>query len=246
MDQARAPYDAIAEWYDVNVGGPLHEEVVLPSMLELVGDVAGLRLVDVACGQGIITRELAKHGASVTGVDISRDLLCIAEGYEKAEPLGVVYLHDDAESLASLGALSFDGAVCNLALMDIADIAATFRAIQRLLRELGWVVVTITHPCFEVPRGRWTTRADSTTVREVTGYFEEGFWRSDNPHGVRGQVGAYHRMLSTYLNVLADTGFRLERVCEPRATGKRADQVPGNREVPSIMLIRASVGFSAR
>jgi ubiquinone/menaquinone biosynthesis C-methylase UbiE len=237
-----APYDAIAEWYDTYVGGPIYEELVVPNVLDLAGDVAGRHIVDVACGQGMIAREVAKRGAAVTGVDISRRLLGIAEHYEQIVPLGITYLREDAESLTSLSALSFDGAICNLALMDIADITATFCAIRRVLREDGWLIITITHPCFEVSRGRWTTRSDGTAVREVTGYFDEGYWRSDNPHGVRGQVGAYHRTLSTYLNALVDAAFRLERILEPKAMGKRAEQVPGNREVPSIMLIRARAG----
>lgn len=240
MDEARTRYDAIAGWYDAYVGGPVHEELVLPGMLDLAGDVAGLRLLDVACGQGIMARELARRGARVTGVDISRELLRLAEGYEQAEPLGIVYLHDDAESLTRLEAGSFDAAVCSLALMDIGDIAAAFRAIHRVLRDRGRLVASITHPCFEAPHGRWTTREDGAVAREITGYFEEGFWRSDNPQGVRGQVGAFHRTLSTHLNALADAGFRLERVLEPRATGRRTEQVPGNREVPSIMLLRAA------
>ncbi|HAL49192.1 MAG TPA: class I SAM-dependent methyltransferase, partial [Dehalococcoidia bacterium] len=46
-------------------------------------------------------------------------------------------------------------------------------------------------------------------------YFAEGFWRSENPDGVRGKVGAHHRTLSTYLNGLVEAGLSLERLVEP-------------------------------
>jgi hypothetical protein len=46
-------------------------------------------------------------------------------------------------------------------------------------------------------------------------------------------------MLSTYLNALADARFALERIVEPQATGRRAEQVPGNREVPTILVVRS-------
>ena len=49
--------------------------------------------------------------------------------------------------------------------------------------------------------------------REVRGYFREGFWRSDNPNGVRGQAGAYHRTLSTYVNAIPGAGFTIEQTC---------------------------------
>jgi hypothetical protein len=52
-------------------------------------------------------------------------------------------------------------------------------------------------------------KADGTVWRAVRGYFQEVFWRSDNRSGVRGQVGAYHHTLSTYINRLVEAGLRL-------------------------------------
>lgn len=51
------------------------------------------------------------------------------------------------------------------------------------------------------------------------GYHAEGFWTSPehNPEGVRIRVGSNHRTLGTYLNLLLDAGFGLERVHEPPA-----------------------------
>jgi hypothetical protein len=69
---------------------------------------------------------------------------------------------------------------------------------------------------------------------EVRGYVAEVFWRSDNQGGVRGQVGAYHHMLSTYVNALVEAGLRLERLCEPRASGHVAERVRGYGEVPNV------------
>ena len=41
------------------------------ALLDLLGVPAGLRVLDAACGHGRITRELARRGADVTGVDVS-------------------------------------------------------------------------------------------------------------------------------------------------------------------------------
>jgi ubiquinone/menaquinone biosynthesis C-methylase UbiE len=235
---ADAAYDAIAGWYEQYLEGPLYREIVLPALLELIGDVRERVVLDLACGQGLIARALAARGARMTGVDISLKLLEIARGYEQRAPLGIEYIQDDAQVLTALGDAQFDGTVCNLASMDIPDLAATYRAVQRVLKAHGWFVCSITHPCFEVPQGRWVTDEDGVVARAVSGYFAEGFWRSNDPNGVRGKIGAYHRTLSTYLNALADAGFALERLVEPEATGHRAEQVPGNREVPSILVMR--------
>src|SRR2546426_12146284 len=88
-------YDEIAEWYDdsVNASSLLHD-LVLPTLFDLSGTVEGLRICDLACGQGVIARRLAKTGAAVVGVDTSARLLDIAQRYEAEEPLGIAYRHD--------------------------------------------------------------------------------------------------------------------------------------------------------
>lgn len=52
------------------------------------------------------------------------------------------------------------------------------------------------------------------------GYASEGWWSTDGS-GVRGQVGANHRMLSTYLNAVMRAGLELETFDEPRVSVPR-------------------------
>ncbi|HLZ56935.1 MAG TPA: methyltransferase domain-containing protein, partial [Ktedonosporobacter sp.] len=231
-------YDQIAAWYDESVRtGTLFHDLVVPSLFDLVGVIAGQRICDLACGQGVVARQLAQRGATVVGIDVSTKLLDIARREEEAEPLGILYLHEDAQSLSSLSAASFDGVLCNLALMDIVDIEAVFQAVQRVLRPGGWFAFSITHPCFQTSASTWMNEEGGMVSRVVQGYFREGFWRSNNPGGVRGRVGSYHRMLSTYLNTLIAAGFSLERITEPPASGRLAERVPGYQEVPIVLLI---------
>jgi ubiquinone/menaquinone biosynthesis C-methylase UbiE len=240
MVMPHTPYDAIANWYDAYLReNPLYAEVILPGMLALAGDLSGQAICDLACGQGFITRELARRGAQVTGADLSEKLLALAEGYEASEPLGIRYVLADAQDAATLPTAAFDGVTCSMALMPIPDLRATLQTARRLLRLAGWFVCSITHPCYQTPRSRWVTREDGTAAREVSGYFDEVYWTSANSSGVRGQVGEYHRTLATYLNTLVEVGLSLERLVEPQAAGRSAEAVPGAHEAPSILLIRA-------
>ncbi|HTK08401.1 MAG TPA: class I SAM-dependent methyltransferase [Ktedonobacteraceae bacterium] len=234
-----ALYDDIAEWYDKYLHeNPLYYDIVLPCLLKLIGDVQDQIVCDLACGQGWFARELARRRATVTGIDIADRLLALARQYEDREPQGIVYQQDDAQSASSLPNASFDGVVSVLALMDIPDLQAVFQTARRILKSGGWLVFAITHPCFELPHARWITTDNDQITRAVRGYFSEGNWKSEQG-GVRSRVGAHHHTLSTYLNALAAANFALERMMEPIATGKRAEQVPGNREVPSLLLVRA-------
>ena len=69
--------------------------------------------------------------------------------------------------------------------------------------------------------------------RLVSNYFEEGFWRSDNPEGVRVKVGAYHWTLSTLMSGLVEAGLLLERLAEPIGAGPS-----GTGRVPSLLIAR--------
>src|SRR5579875_250205 len=93
-------YDDIAEWYDSWVGThSLREDAFFPAVEALMGDVTGMRICDLACGQGRVARHLANLGASVVGIDLSAKLLAIARRHEDADPQGIVYHHDDARRL---------------------------------------------------------------------------------------------------------------------------------------------------
>ncbi|HKV84776.1 MAG TPA: class I SAM-dependent methyltransferase, partial [Ktedonobacterales bacterium] len=150
-----APYDDYAEWYDRYVRDEaIYRDVVLPSMLALIGEVAGEKVLDLACGQGWLTRELARREARMTGVDVSAELLALARRYEAEEPLGITYIQDDAQTLSRIEAGAFAGVVSTLALMDIPDLEATLRATRRVMRPGGWLVISLTHPCFQSPFAR--------------------------------------------------------------------------------------------
>ena len=236
-------YDEIAEWYDAWVGdGPLEDDAYYPAVEALIGPVAGLRVCDLGCGQGRVARHLADRGARVVGVDLSAKLLAIARRREAAEPRGVVYIRDDARGLGGLREAAFDGVVCHMALMDIADLEPTLRAVGRVLRPGGWFAFAILHPCSHTATARELVAPDGALVRAVSGYFAEGFWRQAERPGPPGKVGAYHRTLSTYINALADAGLALERLAEPPATARVAERRPIWREAPAVLVAMCRKG----
>jgi ubiquinone/menaquinone biosynthesis C-methylase UbiE len=210
-------YDAIAEWYDAWVGThSMSEDPYFPSVETLIGDVAGQRICDLACGQGRVARHLAIQGASVVGVDLSAKLLAIARRQEETTPLGIAYVHADVQRLHETTLGPFDGVLCFMALMDIPDLAATVRGVAHLLRPEGWFAFAILHPCFHTSESG-EIELTAGISRTVSRYFLEGFWRSDTRTGPPGKVGAYHRTLSTYVNALSDVGLQLVRLSEPGA-----------------------------
>jgi len=238
VEEAGPTWAEIAAWYDQMISrGSGPHEVAVACLLGLLPAVAGARVLEIACGQGLATRAVLHAGAaSVVGVDSSREMIDIAAS--RREPMAPIsYVVDDAQRLSTCADESFDAATCQLALMDIPDLTATLRSVHRVLRPGGWFVFVIGHPCFLAPEATTQLGAGSRPARLVNGYLDERFWRSSNPHGVRS-AGHYHRPLARYLNSLTAIGFRLEAVDEPRASALLAAEQPVYSEV--------SIFFGAR
>jgi 2-polyprenyl-3-methyl-5-hydroxy-6-metoxy-1,4-benzoquinol methylase len=232
-------YDDIAEWYDAWVhAGSLLGDPFFGPVDPLLGDLAGQRICDLACGQGRVARYLAASAAHVVGVDLSGKLLAIAQRYESATPNGISYLRADAQGSVAIRDAVFDGVICHMALMDIPDLTATIRGAARLLRPGGWFIFSVLHPCYNTPTSGEGTDRYGALCRTINGYWTEGYWRSDDRPGPPGQIGAYHRTLSTYLNTLLSAGFALEHLSEPRPSATLAVQRPIWDEVPAALIIK--------
>jgi len=178
-DTEQPTWSSIANWYDellVAGSGP-HETAIL-SLAELLPDIDGLDLIDVACGQGIAARLLAQLGATVTGVDSSDAMIDNARRHGTPEGTPISYSVDDAQKLSTFDANSFDAATCQLALMDIPDLDAALTAIARVVRPAGTLTFVIGHPVFLAPDTARVTNASGNPAIEISGYFEERFWRS--------------------------------------------------------------------
>lgn len=77
-------WDAVADdWARIVRAGqdPHREQILDPAMLALLGDVAGLRVLDAGCGEGRFSRMLAERGARVVGVDVSARMVELARSY---------------------------------------------------------------------------------------------------------------------------------------------------------------------
>ena len=218
-DAARAAYDEVAEEYS----RALDSEglgLVDPVLAELIGEVARQEVLSLACGQGQDARLLARLGAKVTGVDVSSEMLRYACEHEAADPRGIVYVQGDAQDLGAFPKGSFDGVVCHMALMDIPHLAAAVQSVARVLREQGWFVFSIVHPCYH------------PHLENVTDYLLEHRYRKRLPPDWLPQH-AYHRPLAMYVDQLVRAGFRIERVVEAH----KRDADPGG--VPGLLYARS-------
>jgi ubiquinone/menaquinone biosynthesis C-methylase UbiE len=203
-------YDVVADAYSraLDSDGPD------PVLTDLVGDVLGRDVLSLACGQGRDARLLAGRGARVTGVDVSHEMLRHAQRLEAADPRGIRFIEGDAEELAPFANGSFDGVVCHMALMDIPGLGPTITSVARVLREHGWLVFSIVHPCY------------GGHVANLTDYLlDHRYAKRIPPEWLPPH--AYHRPLGQYVDELVAAGFRLERLVEVHHPATDQSGVPG-------------------
>ncbi|HKA69615.1 MAG TPA: class I SAM-dependent methyltransferase [Actinomycetes bacterium] len=230
MTDVEARYDRIADFYTATVGDRVTDEATA-ALLELVGDIAGRGVLDLACGPGRVSRELSRRGARVVGLDLSVALLDRARLAGNPGPGEIDYRQGRAEDAATLAEREFDAVVCNYGLSDIDDLTGAIRSVTRLLRRGGRFVFSILHPCFP-------GYADAPAAWPPgLGYYRERWWLATTD-GFRGKVGANHRMLSTYLNLPIAHGLVLDRIAEPEPDAAWQQRQPGGTPVPVYFVAR--------
>jgi 2-polyprenyl-6-hydroxyphenyl methylase/3-demethylubiquinone-9 3-methyltransferase len=128
-------------WWDPNGEfKTLHQ--VNPLRLDFIqryADLQGKRLVDVGCGGGILTEGLAKAGADALGVDLSEDLIDIADLHGLETGVTAHYQKISAETLAAEQPASFDHVTCMEMLEHVPDPASIIQACATLVKPGGMV-----------------------------------------------------------------------------------------------------------
>ncbi len=252
MEQNISYWDSLADWFDKKQGdeGDLwHRALINPTVLRVLGPVDGQLVVDLACGNGAMARQLARRGAKVTGVDASARLITLAERREAANLLGIRYHTSDATQLSILRDASFEAVVCNMGLMDIPYAEGAIKEVQRILVPNGRFVASIVHPCFDQGSGSaWVMEKSgpvATIWRKVGRYraLSEGVAVWNVGPGQVSSTPHYHRPLSWYFRAFKAAGLVVTSLEEPEPTQEFMDN---DTEGPWIQEVPLHCVFEAR
>ena len=129
-------------------GDLVRQHLLNPAIFSVLGDVAGKTILDAGCGQGYLSRMLARKGARVTGIEPAETWFNAALNREQVELLGITYLQADLSSWACTPQ-EFDYVIANMVFMDIPNYIAALQHCVEALKPKGGLIFSILHPCFE-------------------------------------------------------------------------------------------------
>ncbi|HSM43612.1 MAG TPA: class I SAM-dependent methyltransferase [Acidimicrobiia bacterium] len=194
-------WSQLFEWWLGEVAGdPAYEEVVTPLLLEVLRPEEGLRYLDVGCGEGRVMRVVGGRGATVTGLDLSYELVSHA-GSGVVADLIAMPLRDDW----------FDGVYSVLTLEHVEDHGAFFSEAARVIKPGGVLALVINHPTWTAPGSTPISDSDGEVLWRPGDYFSKG--SSEVPAG-ESAVTFHHRSMAVLLNAAADAGWGLDQMIE--------------------------------
>jgi len=218
-------WESSASWYDKAVGekGHLyHQTVVIPKLLALLQLRAGCRLLDLACGQGVVARALPAQIGYI-GIDISPSLVREAKRRSSHQ-----FLVGDVSQPLKV-AKDFTHACVVLALQNIEAPDTVVKNIAAHLLPEGRAVIVLNHPCFRIPRqSSWgIDEPKKLQYRRIDRYLSPlkiPIQTHPSQKEASTVTWSFHKSLSEYSLCFKESGFVIdsieEWVSDRQSTGK--------------------------
>ena len=230
---------------------PYRDALNTPAFLAMLPPVAGLRGLDIGCGEGTNTRHVARLGARMSAIDVAPTFVLHAQAVENS--LNIDFHVADASELP-FEDTAFDFVTAFMCLMDMPDQGKVLSEAARVLCPGGFLQFSILHPCFVPPHRKTMRDAKGRKYAvEVAGYFDRIDGRVDtwwfetlSPEERRKvepfRTPRFHRTLSEWVDMILAAGLAIERFVEPRASDEVATAEPvvaDTQIVPLTLLVRA-------
>lgn len=249
-------WDAKAEFWDELMGdeGNQHYRVlVAPSQMRLLDLSPDDEVLEIACGNGVATRDVARIARRVVACDVSVRMIEASQRRAHAAGLTNIDLHvvdaTDEGAVRAFGEQRFDAALCCVALMDIPTLDPLMRALRAVLKPDGRFVFSINHPSFNHNGARMVEELEDrdgqlapTFSMKVAQYLEVPVQRGVGARGEPESHYYFHRSLSRLLGSAFRAGFALDRLEEPafppQEPERRSFSWRNYPQIPPVLVAR--------
>lgn len=241
-------WQKVSKWYNKTVGDEghyYHQHIIMPNLKRILNLKENESLIDLACGQGILERNMDKN-IEYVGIDLASNLIREANDIKINEKHK--FLIADVSKDLPISKTDFDCGAIVLALQNIKKSFGVIRNFSKHLKKGGQLVIVLNHPIFRIPRHsswgedeinkiQYRRIDDYMTPQEIPIVAHPGKEKSEN-------TWSYHYPLSAYSEMLSDNGFVIEKieewVSDKKSTGSNAKvEDRARREFPLFMAIVA-------
>jgi len=187
-------------------------EFVAPeSRLGMLGNVQRKRVLEIGCGGAQNSIALAKRGAQVCAVDLSRKQVLYGKKLVKDDMVDVRLVVGDMERLPFKDQV-FDLVITAISLQYVPNLKSTVAEVNRILTKHGYFTFSDIHPLSQGKLVRYRGKP-AVMIRE---YFRRRIihWVDKLQDGSKVRMHSHYRTLQDYFDSLTANGFAIERYVE--------------------------------
>lgn len=241
-------WEPASDWYDQIVGDKghtYHTDLIFPNLLPMMQLKAKDTLLDIGCGQGVLSRVLPK-GVHYTGLDLSKSL--IVEAKKRSKDQAQEFIVQNACIPFDLGK-QFSHIAMILCFQNMEESSVVLSNVAKHLSPKGKAFFVLNHPCFRIPRQTsWgVDEPKKIQYRRIDRYMSplqipimiHPSQKEDSPSLI-----SFHTSLSDLTCLLFQHGFLIEKIeewCSNKESVGRAAKMENRarKEFPLFMTIQA-------
>jgi ubiquinone/menaquinone biosynthesis C-methylase UbiE len=248
---ASTSWQKVGKWYNETVGEEghyYHQSIIIPNVLKLLNfsEHESASLLDLACGQGVLSRHLPPN-ISYVGIDAAAPLIAAAKHHSHSTSHR--FIHADITQKLPLQHVLFSHAAIILALQNIEDPIAVFKNASHYLQAGAPLIIILNHPCFRIPRqSSWKIDVENKIQYRRIDRYMSPMKIPIQMHPGKGQRSphtmSFHHPLSHYSQWLKEAGFVIELIeewCSNKVSEGGAAKMENRsrQEIPLFMAILA-------
>jgi len=217
--ESKSSWESASRWYDELVGKEgqhYHKTLIFPQLVKLMGLEEGDALIDLACGQGVLSRWLDPE-VLYTGIDISPTLVKAAK--KQCTRNNHSFLVGDVCQPLPIDRRNYTHATIILALQNLEKPRDAIKNAAQHMKKGGQLFLVVNHPCFRIPRQSFweVDKQKKVQYRRVEKYMSSmEIPIQTNP--VKGEKSkktySYHHSLTEITSWLRNEGFVIENLEE--------------------------------
>ena len=205
-----AAYDGFADTFAAEAAVSAYNAFYdRPTVLGLIGDVRGRRVLDAGCGPGLYLAELAARGAEAIGFDQSSDM--VRHARLRLGPEVQIRQHDLDAPIDWLPEATIDLVLATLVIHYVRDRISALRDLHRVLRPTGRLILSTSHPTAD-----WLADGGS--------YFDTRHVEQTWSGGMRHRY--WRQPLQAWVAEFTAAGFTIDHLTEHRPCPEMAQRHP--------------------